>query len=526
MADKEDRKTDGVNEIEDLLEGFDSLFGNIPDSLSRDESFNLAYGGFLAKIRLINSILKLPLTLFRTDEQGTISEFLGAGLIRLGIDSNEIVGMSLYDLYPEAQEHIKQALEGDTVCFESKGEFEGKPHCFLNFLMFDEDKNKGTIGISIDFIKQKGIHEQLEKEKGVFKATMHSIGDAVIEVDSLSKIVSLNPVAEELTGWSYEDALGRDLEDVYVAVDEKTRFPYTNTVKKAIETGAAISRCHNSILRSKNGTELTIIDTGVPFKDAKGKVQGGVLVFRDITARRKIEEELSNIQKYQSISVLAAGIGHDFNNILTSILGNINLGKMYTKSSDESHKYFERAEKASYRARDLTQQLLSFAKGGAPIKKNVSITELLKETAGFALRGSNVRCEFTIPEDVWLVDADEGQLSQVIHNLVINSDQAMPLGGAIRIKAENIEVPADTTLPLKGGKYVKISISDEGKGIPAEDLNKIFEPYYSTKETGSGLGLASVRAIVLRHGGHISADSEPGVGTTFEIYIPAFTELL
>ena len=179
------------------------------------------------------------------------------------------------------------------------------------------------------------------------------------------------------------------------------------------------------------------------------------------------------------------------------------------------------AERASLRAKDLTQQLLTFAKGGAPIKKLASITELAKETAIFALSGSNVKCQFDLPDDLWAVEYDEGQIVQVISNIVINADQAMPQGGILKVSARNTVIGTEDTLPLPKGNYVEIIIEDHGIGIPREHLDRIFDPYFTTKNKRSGLGLVTSYSIVRNHDGHIRVESELGVGTTFYVYLPA-----
>jgi CheY-like chemotaxis protein len=191
---------------------------------------------------------------------------------------------------------------------------------------------------------------------------------------------------------------------------------------------------------------------------------------------------------------------------------------------DPKSKVFERlseAEKASMRAKNLTQQMLTFSKGGAPIRKTASVHELLTEWSSFALRGSNVKCEFSIQDDLWHAEIDEGQVGQVIHNLIINADQAMPDGGKIRISAENLIVSPSDGLPLSQRRYIKISVADEGMGVAREHLEKIFDPYFTTKKKGSGLGLATSYAIIKRHEGHITVDSKRGLGTIFTIYLPA-----
>ncbi len=189
-----------------------------------------------------------------------------------------------------------------------------------------------------------------------------------------------------------------------------------------------------------------------------------------------MEEELLKIEKLESIGVLAGGIAHDLNNLLTAIVGNISLARMHQNPADKDRRLVE-AEEASMRVKGLTQLLLTFSKGGAPILQTATIGDLLRDSATFTLRGSNVRCEFSIPDDVWSVEIDEGQMNQVINNLVINADQAMPGGGTIRIYAENIDIDAESGLPLKSGAYVRVSIEDQGVGISQEHLSKIFGNY-------------------------------------------------
>jgi signal transduction histidine kinase/CheY-like chemotaxis protein len=276
------------------------------------------------------------------------------------------------------------------------------------------------------------------------------------------------------------------------------------------------------VLIAKDGTERILADSGAPIRDREGKIIGVVLVFRDITERRVIEEELQKMEKLESIGILAGGIAHDFNNLLMGILGNVGLAKIYMKTEepDVMEKLTE-AERACFQAKELTQQLLIFSKGGAPIKKLTSISELIIDTVTFVLRGSNVRCKFSISEDLWPVEVDEGQMSQVISNLIINADQAMPEGGIIQVQAENIMMEKLPSLTLKPGRYIKVTIKDNGIGIPREHLSKVFDPYFSTKQMGSGLGLATAYSIIKRHDGDIRVESELGVGTTFYIYLPA-----
>jgi CheY-like chemotaxis protein len=241
-----------------------------------------------------------------------------------------------------------------------------------------------------------------------------------------------------------------------------------------------------------------------------------------------MQEEFLKAQKLESIGILSGGIAHDFNNLLSVIVGNIELAKDDIKFEVGVSGFLTEVEKASIQAQELTKQLITFSKGGAPVKKTGSIGDLLKETTDFSLSGSNVKSEFFFPDDLWLVEYDEGQMSHAIKNIIINAVESMPDGGTIDVRAENFdnhsETP-DSSLPFPEGKYAKISIRDQGIGIPEERLSKIFDPYFSTKEMGiqkgMGLGLATTYSIINRHAGHITVESEVGVGATFTLYLPA-----
>ncbi|MFQ6043066.1 MAG: response regulator, partial [Candidatus Poribacteria bacterium] len=383
---------------------------------------------------------------------------------------------------------------------------------------FEDRDLRTAIEMALD---KHGMEKRLKESEEWLSTILRSIGDAVIATDTEGLVKFMNPIAQDLTGWKQEYATGRSLEDVLHIVNEKTGEKIENPVTKVVQENVVIS-FNDAVLIAKDGTEKPIADSGAPIKDDKGNIIGVVLVFRDITERKKMEEELQKVQRLESIGILAGGIAHDFNNFLQGILGNVSVAK-YAKTEDEVFETLTKAEKASLQAKDLTQQLLTFAEGGTPIKTTASIKELINGSVDFALKGSNVKPEFSIPEDIWAVEVDEGQISRVINNLIINADQAMPEGGIIKVRAENVVISAEDALPLKDGRYVRIEIEDEGVGIPKEHLLKIFDPYFSTKQKGkgSGLGLTICYYIIQKHDGYITAESELGVGTTFYIYLPA-----
>lgn len=272
-------------------------------------------------------------------------------------------------------------------------------------------------------------------------------------------------------------------------------------------------------------SEIRIINTrGFPRIDQSGEILELFGIVQDVTEQKRMEEELTKTEKLESIGVLAGGIAHDFNNILVAILGNISLARMELDDDSEISKMLDEAETATERAKDLTRQLLTFSKGGTPIKEIVNLKKIIKETVSFTLHGSKTKCEYQVDENLYRIKADYGQISQVINNIVLNAIQAMPGGGVITVSATNFDLHGKTTIPLDSGPYVHLAIKDEGVGISPHDLKRIFDPFFSTKAKGTGLGLASSFSIIKKHGGYITVDSTYNNGSTFHIYLPATTE--
>ncbi|NOQ66487.1 MAG: response regulator [Desulfobacterales bacterium] len=249
--------------------------------------------------------------------------------------------------------------------------------------------------------------------------------------------------------------------------------------------------------------------------------EANIELHNEIYEKHKIQEELLKAKKLESVSVLAGGLAHDFNNILAAIMGNISLALLYTDHDDKRHKLLAEAEKASLRAKDLTQQLLTFSKGGEPVKTLASIEEVIRDSANFVLRGSNVQCKYHFTKDLWPVEVDSGQISQVIQNIVINARHAMPDGGIIDVTCENYDKTQKDRLLTQADSYLKITIQDSGVGMPLKLLDKIFDPYFSTKREGSGLGLAICHSIISKHNGYIKVESVQGEGASFIFYLPA-----
>jgi len=265
-------------------------------------------------------------------------------------------------------------------------------------------------------------------------------------------------------------------------------------------------------------TKMWLSLSVAPLRDKDQNVIGAMALVEDRTDVRKASEQITTAQRLESLGILAGGIAHDFNNILTAILGSISLAKYYETDNKDLLGILTDAEAASNRAKELTHQLLTFARGGEPVTRLVDIAKVVNESSAFALAGSNIKLDFNITEDIWFAEADEGQLNQVFNNLVINAKQSMPEGGHINIDIENF---IDKNSSLKNGKYIKISITDEGVGIPKQHIPKIFDPYFTTKNKGTGLGLSTSHSIVEKHGGYITMDSNVGQGSTFKVFLPA-----
>ncbi len=389
-------------------------------------------------------------------------------------------------------------------------------------------KLSGIVETFQDITKRRQVQSILDAERERLAVTLRSIGDGVITTDPEGRIIILNKVAEQLTGWSMESAAGRPLEEVFRIIDEQDRQPLESPAAQVLRSGKIVELANGTILLGKDGRELNIADSGAPIHDSRSKVIGVVLVFRDVTMQRKIAVEARRMEKLEAIGVLAGGIAHDFNNILAAIMGNVSLALMLTDSSDKRFHLLSQVEKASERAKNLVQQLLTFSRGGDPFKTLSTISGIIRESAEFVLRGSNVKSEFNFAPDLWPVEVDKGQIGQVVQNLVINAVQAMPGGGNIRLSCDNFSLQDSDEIPFaeyaNSERYLRIIISDDGCGMPPEVSSRIFDPYFTTKEKGNGLGMAVTHSVIRKHGGHILVDSKPGAGTTFTIYLPVLVK--
>lgn len=362
-------------------------------------------------------------------------------------------------------------------------------------------------------IERKKAEEALRESEEHYRTLVEESFDGVF-VQRGSRIAFANKRLYDMLGYSEGELEGRDHWTIYHPDDQETAHERAQARMRGEE---APSRFEVR-LRRKDGSffEGEINTRAVRF----GGEVGMQVWIRDLTERKRTEAEHLKIAKLESTGILAGGLAHDFNNILTAILGNISLAKMHVNSGEKVFERLVAAEKASRRAQALTQQLLTFSKGGAPIKQALMIKDVIEDSCEFAVRGSSAVCEYSCPDDLFTVEVDAGQLGQVINNLVINAVQAMPQGGKILVTADNVRVNDDSGLPMDDGDYVRISVKDEGVGIPSETISKVFDPYFTTKDEGSGLGLATAHSIIKNHRGLLRVESEFGNGTTFHIYLP------
>ncbi len=471
-------------------------------------------------------------------DAGKLCRYLSPGFARIAPRSaDEYLGRSIdvvwEDLHPE---DLTSARDAWTVMWASPGQHSA-PLLFRmrlrsgDFRLIEVWGTNRTAdpsvgGLVLHFnpvVDRKRAEELLLSERERLMVTLRSIGDGVISTDAEGRITLINSVTESLTEWNHMEALGRPLPEVFKIVNEETGVPCENPVEKVFQTGLVVGLANHTALISRSGRVHVIEDSAAPIRDSSGRIFGSILVFRDVTAAKKTNAELVRMHKLESIGVLAGGIAHDFNNILSAILGNASLGRLLVEAGSSVENLLSGIQDAAQRASLLTQQLLTFSKGGTPVLKSSRVQDIVRESADFLLHGTTCDCQFFLPDDLERVMADPGQLGQVVQNLVLNALQAMKNGGTLVIRGSNRQLSDPVGLPIPAGRYVLLEFSDQGPGIDRQHLDKIFEPYFTTKQTGSGLGLSVVWSIIKNHGGWVAVESQRDKGTTFFVYLPTET---
>ncbi len=435
------------------------------------------------------------------------SEYIGKTHREMGFPEH------LCKLWEHAIDDVFATQEPRHEIFEWTGT-EGLLYLDLRFfpVLSDDGVVDSVLGVSRDITESKRSEEALRKYGQIVSSSDDMLAllnrEYLYEAANESYLERLGITSEKLIGHTASDVFGEDM--------------FNDVIKPNAERCLAGETINYRAWFDFPRFGRRLMDTVYsPYADAGNTIQGFVVSGRDVTEKHKLEEDLLKAKKLESVAVLAGGIAHDFNNLLTGLFGNIELAERNLPDGHPAIAYVHTAHKALERTTHLTQQLLTFAKGGEPILGSVDIRQTIRESVKFTLSGSNVKTALSLPDDLWQIEADRGQISQVITNLVLNADQAMPDGGTLFVEANNIADIDSRVASNLSGHFVKLSIRDEGCGIKETYLDKVFDPYFSTQEAGQGLGLASVHSIVKRHGGHIEVESKPGAGTTFTVYLHA-----
>ncbi|NOX35555.1 MAG: PAS domain S-box protein [Deltaproteobacteria bacterium] len=378
----------------------------------------------------------------------------------------------------------------------------------------ENDQIIGLVGTYMDMTRQKQAEKALLKSEQQMRAILEASPDPIVMYDKIGHPRYINPAFTKVFGWTLDELKKKIIpfvpQDQEELTGQKIREIYTYGKPLSFET-RRVTKDHRT-LDIFLSAAVTKTDDGIP--------TGMVVNLTDVTEKKALEVQYEQAQKMESLGTLAGGIAHDFNNLLSGIFGYLDLARKLTKEPDVAE-FLTKAFNTSERAKGLTRQLLTFSKGGVPVKEIEPLVPFLQETTEFALSGANVSCSFALPRDLWLCDYDKNQIGQVIDNIIINAQQAMPAGGNIQVTASN-EILREKEHPgLNPGKYVKISISDTGTGIPEKYITRIFDPFFTTKQKGSGLGLATSYSIVKHHDGIIDVESRQGTGTMFHTFLPA-----
>lgn len=505
-----------VNQVRSTLFSLILIFVFISVSLSsiftRKFSHSIINAGQFAKEIAAGNLDVKYLIHPSTDELGLLINALNDMRDNLILMVKEITGMARQFIQQDHSDNLDGFKETQP---NARNDSPDKSNNKL-FLSDNQQKLKG--GVLLDaLLALKEAGEVLKESEEKYRILIEHSPFAV-EVICEGKYAYANPATAKMLGLKNpEELIGKKVA-TFNLEENHYQFLERKIFQRVINKGQTIEHYESKLLRADN-TIIHIEVSAIPYRH-QGK-PAILYIWRDITERKKMEEEWARSCKLESMGLFAGGIAHDYNNILTVIQGNVSLIELYAKENEKILAFLSEIKIAVNQSKTLTHQLLTFSKGGEPIKKVVQIEEVVRETVNLGLTGSNVKCLFDFKK-MLPVEMDEGQIRQVIHNLVINAIQAMPDGGTIWAKGENVDIeqePAHKRL-LSPGKYVKISIKDEGMGIPQKYLTKIFDPFFTTKKFGSGIGLATCYSIVKKHNGHISVESKLEVGTTFYIYLP------
>jgi len=442
----------------------------------------------------------------------SVSEVDGVSGPPATVYADEKVGRKVFDIIMKGGSYV-----GEVKMFD-KDRKERDIYLRAYSINNKEGKVVGLVGMHTDITERKRAEEVLLEHQARLDLALKSAHMGVWRWEFKENMRYFDDLTCQLLGIDPLTFSGT-LEEILRAVHPEDHEKIKTALARTIERDVPYETSYRVIW--PDGSVHYIAARGRLGRDDKGQPSRINGILWDITDQRLLEDERLKTQKLESIGTLAGGIAHDFNNLLQGIFGYISIAKLTFDQKEKSLAMLTQAEKALHQSVNLTSQLLTFSKGGKPAKKVFALRPLIENSIAFALSGSRINYEIVIDDNLPTVEADEGQIGQVIQNIVLNADQAMPLGGMIRVSARNIPATAIVpTIDLQGD-FVEISIRDQGTGIPPEHLPRIFDPYFTTKEKGSGLGLATAYSIIKNHGGLVRVQSEVGKGTTFFIYLPA-----
>ena len=472
-----------------------------------------------------------PVLLQSIDRTGTLVEVNDYWLYTLGYERDEVLGKKVTDFYTEesrkyCQDVVLPAFFRDGVCKNIPFQFVKKNGELVDVLLSATGERDGagnvvrSMAVIEDVTERKKAETALQKSEQKYRTIINNIRDTFYRTDRSGMLVMASPSALSMFGYDTLDEIVGKRTAASFYRDLSKRESLIEKIKKD-----GFVKDHELTLIRKDGSTIPISLSSSSYTDDNGEFAGFEGFIRDISERKQFEEERLKTQKLEAVGTLAGGIAHDFNNLLQGVFGYISLARLMCDDKEKSLASLEQAEKALHRSVKLTNQLLTFSKGGKPVKKPIDLLPVIESAAKFALSGS--RCDFHISADdeISQAEADDGQIGQVIQNIVLNADQSMPAGGSVEIIIRNVHAPGKN-LPqgLGKGNYIEISIKDSGIGIAAEYLDSIFDPYFTTKEKGSGLGLATSYSIIKNHDGLIDVKSVVAKGTVFRIYLPAIAE--
>ena len=469
------------------------------------------------------------------DMEGRIKDCNDAYLSMLGYAPEEISTLTYKEITPKKWHMLEAAIFGNQVLTKGYSDIYEKEYRKKDGTIFPVElrttlirNSQGTPesmwAIVRDISERKHLEDLLVKSEEQFRLITENMMDCVALVDMNGTYQYVTPSYREILGYDAEDMIGISGFSL-IHPDGLERI--TRLYLEGIEQGWH-EASSELMIRHKDGHYLTMEVKAGPLNDSRGKLIGGVLAARDITARKKMEEELLRAHKLESLGVLAGGIAHDFNNLMTVVQGYIGLALMDLPSNHASRQNLLTAMRSVDQTKDLTSKLITFSRGGGPLKETFDVAEIIRNAVHTKVKETILKVKFDFMENLWTAEADELQMKQCFYNLTTNAVEAMPEGGNLTISVENALMPAGELPDMKEGYYLKITFTDEGIGIPAERLAKIFDPYFTTKKMGArkglGLGLAVCYSVLKNHDGHITVKSPPGKGASFILYLPARPE--